>query len=373
MKISKSMLSKLGFLLLLACVGLVLLFLTFVERDLRSQTSKTMNLIHSHMMAPYEESSSGDVRILIEPPLCNATFLIWIVTSYAGDRSTRSALRRAYMAEELQALGIERVFLLGKLNDEAKRKTHVSQEALLDESRRFRDILQGDFLDTYRNLTYKHLMGLRWATNNCKHIKYIMKMDDDIVVNVYGILELLQSNLIETDSLTGYIMRNLVPIREPANKWYVSKREYANNIYPNFISGWLYITNSRVTHRLINHVDQLSSNRFFWIDDVFVTGILRKAVDIRIQDISEIYTTDYRYLECCMKGKTSLLKCEFLVGPNGGDVELQVRFKEFAKFCHANCSVRAENNRVGKTCVSAYKEPLFLHKGSFQINPVKIL
>lgn len=359
------MISKLGFLLL-GCIGCVLLFFIFVERDL--QTSKT-NLLQPQMTYERIDKSSGDTRIIIKPP-CNATFLIWIITSYAGDPSARSALRRAYVKEELQTLGIERIFLLGKLNDHDKKRTHVSQEALLDESRRFNDILQGDFLDTYKNLTFKHLMGLQWATNNCKHVRYIMKMDDDIIVNIYDLLEKLHSGIIEKDSLAGYIMKNMVPVREPANKWYVSQTEYADNIYPDFVSGWLYITNSQVTSQLINYAE--SFHKYFWIDDVFVTGILRKGLNIKVQDISKIYTTDHRYLECCIKGKTSLLKCEFLIGPNGGDTELQVRFKEFAKFCHTNCFIRAENNFVGKTCIIAYKEP-YLQKGVFQINPVKIL
>jgi len=361
------MLSKYKFLLLLACIGCVLLFIIFVERNLRSQTL-IVNLIQ---LQTYEMSDklSKAFRILIEPP-CNATFLTWIVTSYAGEPSARSALRRAYTDEELQALGIKRVFLLGTLSNDAKRKTHVLQNALFDESQRFNDILQGDFLDTYKNLTHKHLMGLRWATNNCKDVKYIMKMDDDIVVNIYGILEKLHSGMIAENSLTGYILKNMVPVREPANKWYVSKAEYASSVYPNFVSGWLYITRPQVASQLIDYAE--SYHVYFWIDDVFVTGILRHTLNIKLQNISEFYTTDYRYLECCIKGRAKMLKCEFLVGPNGGDAELQVRFKEFAQFCHASCSVRKENNLVGKTCVVAYKEPN-LHQGAVQISPVKIL
>ncbi|XP_029159700.1 beta-1,3-galactosyltransferase 5 [Nylanderia fulva] len=341
----------------------------FMERDLQVQISKKTNLIHSQTAKKVMDKSSGNTRIIIKPS-CNATYLIWIVTSYAGDPSARSALRRAYTNEELQTLGIGRVFLLGTLNDDAKDRTHVSQKALLDESRRFGDILQGNFLDTYRNLTHKHLMGLRWAINNCEGVKYIMKMDDDIVVDIYGILEKLHSSVIEKDSLIGYSMRNMIPVRELANKWYASKMEYAGNIYPDFISGWLYVTSPQIANWLTNYAE--TSSKYFWIDDVFVTGILRKDLNIKIRDISEIYTTDYRYLECCMKGRTNLLKCEFLIGPNGGDAELQVRFKKFAKFCHANCSMRDENNLVGKTCVVAYKKPQ-LHKGTFQINPIKIL
>lgn len=361
------MLSKYGFLLLLACTGCVLLFITFVERGLRPQNPK-VNLTQLQTAYEVTGKSPGVSRIILEPS-CNATFLIWIVTSYAGEPSARSALRRAYTDEELQALGIRRIFLLGTLNDDAEKKTHVLQNALLDESRRFNDILQGNFLDTYRNLTRKHLMGLQWA-NNCKDVKYIMKMDDDIVVNIYGILEKLRSGTIQKNSLTGYVMKNMIPVREPANKWYVSRTEYPSSVYPDFVSGWLYLVHPQVASRLIDHAE--SFREYFWIDDVFITGILRQALNIKIQNISELYTMDYRYLECCMKGKANLLKCEFLIGPNGGDVELQVRFKKFAKFCHANCTVRKENNLVGKTCVVAYKEPS-LYKGAAQINQVRIL
>lgn len=326
-------------------------------------------LIYQQTIRETTDKLAGKTDLLIEPS-CNVTFLAWVVTSYAADPTARSALRRAYTDEELQALGIRRVFLLGRLNSDDERKMHISQNALLDESHRFNDILQGNFLDTYRNLTYKHLMGLQWAMNNCKYVKYIMKMDDDIVVNIYGILEMLQSDTIENNFLSGYILRNMVPVREPTNKWFVSKAEYAGSIYPDFLSGWLYITSLYTVNQLVNYA--ISLNTYFWIDDVFITGIIRQALNIKIQNISDLYTTDHRYLYCCIKGKKSLLKCELLVGPNGGDTELQVRFKEFAKFCHTSCSVRTKNNLVSKTCVATYQEPK-LHRGAVEINPIRIL
>ncbi|XP_032686904.1 beta-1,3-galactosyltransferase 5 [Odontomachus brunneus] len=357
------MLAKLSFLLLFICIACVL-FIAFTEKDLRPKE----NVISAQATVGTNGRSFSSIRLIIEP-FCNATLLAWIVTSYAGDPSVRSALRRAYTNEELQALGIRRVFLLGTLDDNAERKSRVSQNALLDESRRFDDILQGDFLDTYKNLTHKHLMGLRWAVNNCKHLQYIMKMDDDIVVNMYGILDKLHDT-VHKDSLIGYALKNMIPVRETANKWYVSRAEYSGSIYPDFVSGWMYIVHSKAARRLTNYAE--SSNKYFWIDDVFVTGILRQALNIKIQDIGELYTTDYRYLECCIKGRKNSLKCEFLVGPNGGDVELQVKFQEFAKFCHTNCSVRTKTNFVSKTCVVAYKEPS-LQAGAVQIDTVNIL
>lgn len=368
------MLSRFGFLLLLACAACVLLFFAFVERDLWPQAPKA-NFVQRIFPRPtyrvIDGSSKSRDRVVIEPR-CNATYLAWIVTSYAGDPSARSALRRAYTDRELRSLGVRRVFLLGALDGDAERKTRVSRAALFDESRRFDDVLLGDFLDTYRNLTRKHLMGLRWAVRSCERVRYIMKTDDDIVVDVYSVLEKLRSGVADCeDCVVGYLLRNMAPVREPANKWYVSETEYAGNIYPDFVSGWLYVTQPRLASRLLDRVER--SHEHFWIDDVFVTGMLRRAANAEIRDIGRYYATDHRYLECCVRGRESLLTCEFLVGPNGGDADLQVRFAEFAEYCRAaNCTARTRDNLVGRTCVVAYEEPN-PRVGAVQIDAIRIL
>ena len=47
----------------------------------------------------------------------------------------------------------------------------------------YHDIVQEDFIDSYRNLTVKSIMALKWATEHCKNAKLIFKMDDDTLVN----------------------------------------------------------------------------------------------------------------------------------------------------------------------------------------------
>ncbi|XP_060572610.1 beta-1,3-galactosyltransferase 1-like [Ruditapes philippinarum] len=47
-----------------------------------------------------------------------------------------------------------------------------------------RDVLQGDFIDTYHNLSHKTVMGFKWLTERCRNAKYIIKTDDDIVLNM---------------------------------------------------------------------------------------------------------------------------------------------------------------------------------------------
>lgn len=80
-----------------------------------------------------------------------------LVTSYFGNVETRSAMRRSFSNKRLEAMGFRRVFLLGQ----AKKDKYTSQEAVESEAKRFGDIVQGNFQEAYRNLTYKHIMGIK--------------------------------------------------------------------------------------------------------------------------------------------------------------------------------------------------------------------
>ena len=45
------------------------------------------------------------------------------------------------------------------------------------------DIFLLDFEDNYRNLTLKTMLSLRWALDECQKFKYVLKTDDDMIVN----------------------------------------------------------------------------------------------------------------------------------------------------------------------------------------------
>ena len=44
------------------------------------------------------------------------------------------------------------------------------QESIARENELHHDIVQGDFLDTYRNLSYKSIMGQLWASEFCEQV-----------------------------------------------------------------------------------------------------------------------------------------------------------------------------------------------------------
>lgn len=154
-----------------------------------------------------------------------------IVTSHAEHVELRSAHRRAYPRSELLRLGLRRVFLLarpvrrGGAEGDARDAYAWVDGALRDEARRFSDIVQGDFIEAYRlaaglllpllfggavlparvciplvfsacrNLTYKHTMGLEWAARYCPQAQLVIKMDDDIAVDLYQLMDYMHGQV----------------------------------------------------------------------------------------------------------------------------------------------------------------------------------
>lgn len=290
--------------------------------------------------------------------------IIQIVTSYAGNVEARSALRRAYPKDHLQLLGIYRVFLLAALKTGT---SEVTQNAIINENERFNDLIQGNFVEAYKNLTYKHVMGLNWAVKYCNNVNYIIKMDDDIVVNIYYLLNLIKLNYKNKNvDMLGYIFNNMRPIRIKANKWYVTKKEYDGNIYPSFLSGWLYVVSFKTAQILVNLSTQTP---FFWIDDVYITGILTNKANVKFENLGEYFTTNPEYFECCIRDK---VQCDIVAGPNGGDNNLQILFQKHALKCHnSGCKNYTNGKFLNNSCITQRKLPP-LGKGLPQLNVIKL-
>lgn len=279
----------------------------------------------------------------------NQTFGVLIVTSYAGDVEIRSAVRQAYPRKLLTQLGLKRVFLLAQIHPN-KNVNNVEQAAIVNENDRFGDIVQGNFFEDYRNLTYKHVMGLRWASENCKNVSYVVKMDHDIVADLFSIVTMLKKLPKRDLMLAGYVMMNMKPIRDPANKWYVTEEEYHGERYPEFLSGWLYITNPYTAELLSKTSNSVS---YFWIDDTYVTGLLAERLNLPLAKLNKYYTTHPEHLKCCMAKPK--YQCDFWVGPNGGETKLVQNFEKYAEACYKyKCKKRLRGASVRDNCVVSW-------------------
>ena len=95
------------------------------------------------------------------------------------------------MRKELKKLkDINHYFMLGT----GENGTYT--EKLLAESDRYNDILIGNFIDSYYNLTTKSLSALQWSVDVCTETKSIVLCDDDVHFNEPKVIRSLASKTI---------------------------------------------------------------------------------------------------------------------------------------------------------------------------------
>ncbi|CAM1313989.1 Uncharacterised protein r2_g2449 [Pycnogonum litorale] len=162
---------------------------------------------------------------------------------------------------------------------------------LFKEAEEYKDIVIQEYKDSYRNLTLKAMSWLQWVVQYCPQAAYILKTDDDVFVNTFQVFKFL--NVIESQSKLGRRDNIMCSIRinngviRSKSKWYVSKAEYSDDKYPPHCPGFAVIIGSDAVRRLHNASYYVP---FFWIDDVYFTGVLRLKANITITRINGRYT-----------------------------------------------------------------------------------
>lgn len=215
--------------------------------------------------------------VINEPHKCTgnraAPFLVLLIATEARQVEERNAIRQTWGNESVApAHGFVRLFLLGRNEGELGL---LQQRMLQAESRRHRDIIQQDFLDTYKNLTIKTLMGMNWVAAYCPGAGYVMKTDSDMFVNTeYLVYKLLRPELKpKKNYFTGNNMRGFAPNRNKNSKWYMPPELYPSEIYPTFCSGTGYVLSGDLAGKIYK---ASLSIRYLHLEDVYVGICLAK-------------------------------------------------------------------------------------------------
>lgn len=212
-----------------------------------------------------------------EPDKCvqsrQAPFLVLLIATEARQVEARNAIRQTWGNESAApAAGLIRLFLLGKTEGELGT---LQQRTLEAESQRYHDILQQDFLDSYKNLTIKTLMGMNWVALHCPRASYVMKTDSDMFVNTeYLVYKLLRPEIKpKKNYFTGNNMRGFGPNRNKNSKWYMPPEMYPDDKYPTFCSGTGYVFSGDLASKIYGV--SLSVRRLH-LEDVYVGICLAK-------------------------------------------------------------------------------------------------
>ncbi|XP_051865399.1 LOW QUALITY PROTEIN: beta-1,3-galactosyltransferase 5-like [Pristis pectinata] len=189
-----------------------------------------------------------------------APFLVLLVTSSPDQFQTRSVIRRTWGSERL--VGGARSVTYFLLGHGGQRQDWIMREGTLHQ-----DIIQGDFKDTYHNLTLKVLLGLEWLCCSCPSASFVMKTDSDMFVNTDYLMKLLSRDPHRKNLLTGIIMKGFRPIRKKSSKWYVSKDEYPRDKYPPYCSGTGYVLSTDLACRVWEVSEKVAKIK---IEDAYV-------------------------------------------------------------------------------------------------------
>lgn len=159
---------------------------------------------------------------------------------------------------------------------------------LRKESEDFKDIVQFDFIDSYGNLTYKTLSGLKWAVNVCASAEYVMKTDTDMFVNT-ELLPLLVQAAPRTLFMGGFCWGPSFPHRDISSKWFVSYKSYRHHQFPPMCSGTGYIMSRDVVQLILRKSLNVP---FFHLEDVYISLCIQKTdvTSVKLAGFSNLRT-----------------------------------------------------------------------------------
>lgn len=266
-----------------------------------------------HAAASYIQSSNA--RNNFEKPaaasaLSSAKLVVLAIISGSGNRERRDALRRSWARyrsdsattsasassqSQHEQLLLDRsryryFFMLASPEDAQL------QRKLREESEHFGDMVQVGIADGYYNLTLKYFALLEWLEARCTgRVEYVVKVDDDMLVNVDrldSVLERLDSERAsverseESASASASVLqhRDVVvgqvnaqrqrPWRLWTAKWYLPRTVYPTDNFPAYAYGCLYLMSWGVVSQSLR-VGRSLVPYLVW-DDVFFTGTIRE-------------------------------------------------------------------------------------------------
>jgi len=218
-------------------------------------------------------------------------------------RATWGSNARKLLDGPLQKPDIRIVFVVGlpslavpQVRREKPVKTmHDADFAKLrHESELYGDLVVADFVDAYRRLTVKSLIGMHWARTWCSSAQYIVKVDDDVFLFVDLLPEVVQrwrrSKVAadrgidddKNDLMIGSL--NVDAKVQRRGVWRVDRRTFAADRFPPYCSGNVYVMTSSAVDLLLMTAkadEQISAANLFPLEDVYVTSMLAAKSGLR--------------------------------------------------------------------------------------------
>lgn len=125
-------------------------------------------------------------------------------------------------------------------------------------------------------------MVLKWFAKHCPDVHYLIKMDDDVFMNVPEVFNYLKLNGHSDHSIIGWYRKPDRPRR--GGKWKITYEQMKEEHYPEYAFGPAVIYSNKFVRDAYH---KSHTTRFFWVDDIFVSGFIRMQLYAEITKINE--------------------------------------------------------------------------------------
>ncbi|XP_066949158.1 beta-1,3-galactosyltransferase 5-like [Macrobrachium rosenbergii] len=241
------------------------------------------------------------LRYLIEEPnLCDESpdlHIISYVHSAVHKKENRQLVRNTWgNMKYYPQVRMKVIFVFGAA------ATKEEQKIISEESEKYHDIIQTDFVDTYKNLSYKGVSALQWVSQHCMHPKWILKSDDDMIINIFALVDYLKAYT-EAEAKQNSVPDKIVcavwwgmPVLRGKGcaKWCVTEEEWKENTYPAYCSGSAFVI---PTHRAPDLYHAYYHAPFLWVDDAYISGVLAKQAGVQHKPVHSLYELNHFLIE----------------------------------------------------------------------------
>ncbi|KAM5146255.1 beta-1,3-galactosyltransferase 4-like [Mantella aurantiaca] len=218
------------------------------------------------------------------PPL-----LLILVSSAASHRDRRDAIRQTWGSLSSATASSSLTLFVLAVPSKPEERSALEHEAVTH-----RDIIQANFMDSYRNLTLKTLTGLAWTLQKCQGAQFVLKTDDDVFVNTLALSTFLREQ--HGIRYFGRIHWHAAALRDPEHRHYTPYELYPSDYFPLYCGGTGYI----LSYGAVGHLLQEAGNGpWLSIEDTYI-GILAKAAGVAPQHVAKIAgVSSIPHSRCC--------------------------------------------------------------------------
>lgn len=216
---------------------------------------------------------------LVKPPV-----VVVLIHSAPDNFHKRQTIRETWGRYDSRSLLL---FLLGNVS------SSTLQSKLNFENKVHGDMVQGNFEDSYRNITYKHVMAFKWFINECPKARFLLKTDDDVFVNLPLLFNILKNpslplsqKLQRNRLIYCHLIERAKVKRTYRSKWRVTFSEYSGKYFPNSCPGFSIFYSADAILPLYLEAQKLP---YFWIDDVHITGTVASNLNMSITAFDDMY------------------------------------------------------------------------------------